>query len=108
MEFGKDFQLEQGGLVDDEQRLLFFSTDQGVDLLTDEPGEDRPGRRDRVHVEFCQQLPIDLEDGAVRLPSAGRWIPCADLAVKAQNAADFVLDKVGNIGNQEESLPAAA
>jgi hypothetical protein len=28
MEFGKDLQAEEGGLVDDQDRLLFFALDQ--------------------------------------------------------------------------------
>ena len=104
MQFGKDVQPEQGGLVDDEQRLLFFGTDQGLYLLADEPGEDRPGRRDGVDVEFCQQLAIDLEDGAggggdpqgfisggVELsgrPAQGGGLAGADLAGDQGDAAD--------------------
>jgi hypothetical protein len=40
VEFDKDVQSEQRGLVDDEQGLLFFGADQGVNLLADEPRED--------------------------------------------------------------------
>ena len=42
MQFGKDIEAQQLGLIDNQQGLLLFTGDQAVDLCSDQPGQYGP------------------------------------------------------------------
>ena len=63
VEFGQDLQTQEGGLIDDQNRLDFFAFIEGADFLLDEAGQDGPGGAGFFDMEFGQEETVEIQDG---------------------------------------------
>lgn len=64
MQFGKDFQSQQGGLVDDQNGFEFFSGDEVFDFRADHGCHDGFGRADTGNTDGRCDLSVEFENGS--------------------------------------------
>jgi hypothetical protein len=63
VEFRQDLQAQEGGLIDDQNRLDFFTFIEGADFLLDETGQDGPGVTGFFDMEIGQKEAVEIQDG---------------------------------------------